>query len=308
MIEPVERVDSHLHLWTLEPGRYKWLRPDHGVLHQSFTADDARAELSAAGIGRAILVQAEDSAADTESMLATAEAHPWIAGVVGWVPLDAPAAAAQALEPLLEREAFTGIRHLVHDDPRQGFMALPEVRESLALLAGANVPFDVPDAWPGHLADTVELAAELDGLTVVVDHLGKPPVAAAELAGWEAQLRRFGALPNTVAKVSGLHQAGRPYTADALSRIWDLALEVFGPSRLMYGGDWPVSLLGAPYAQTHSVLAGLIDSLSPTEAARIWSGTARRVYARANWDADSKQSLTWRRTRPPPSSFEGPLF
>ncbi|WP_427016353.1 amidohydrolase family protein [Pseudarthrobacter sp. P1] len=280
---PGERVDAHLHLWRLEPGRYAWLGPEHGVLYQSFDAAEAWTELSAVGITRAILVQAEDSAADTESMLAAAQANPWIAGVVGWIPLDDPAAAAGALDLLLERPAFAGIRHLVHDDPRTGFLALPEVRESLALLARAGVPFDVPNAWPGHLADTVDLAAELEGLCVVVDHLAKPPVEPADFAAWAAQLRRFADLPNAVAKVSGLHQAGRPYEADALARIWDLALEVFGPGRLMYGGDWPVSLLGAPHGQTHAVLATLIDSLSGAEAVQIWSGTARLVYAQANW-------------------------
>ncbi|WP_081710281.1 amidohydrolase family protein [Arthrobacter sp. 35W] len=276
-------VDAHLHLWQLEPGRYSWLGPQHGVLHRSFDAADAWTELSAAGIGRAILVQAEDSTADTEFMLATAEANPWIAGVVGWVQLDDPAAAARQLELFGLRPAFAGVRHLIHDDPRSGFLALASVRKSLALLAGAGLPLDVPNAFPGHLGDTVDAAAELEELTVVVDHLAKPPVDDAGLADWEAQLRRLAPLPNVAAKISGLHEPGRPYSAAALRRIFDIALDVFGPARLMYGGDWPVSLLGAPYAQTQGVLAELVSTLSPAEQCEIQAGTARRIYARAAW-------------------------
>ncbi len=171
---------------------------------------------------------------------------------------------------------------MIHDDPRANVLELPAVRKSLALLAQAGVPFDVPDAFPRHLGQVAAIAAELPELTVVVDHLGKPPRAGVEeeFALWEQQLRAAAALPNTVAKLSGLHCPGAGLSAAALKRPWTVALEAFGPSRLMYGGDWPVSLLGLPYAQTLGVLGELIDSLSPDEAAAIWHGTAEATYLR----------------------------
>jgi L-fuconolactonase len=110
--------------------------------------------------------------------------------------------------------------------------------------------------------------------------LGKPPRAGstAELEAWEQQLRAVAGLPNTVAKVSGLHCTGAEFSAGALARVWDVALEAFGPDRLMFGGDWPVSLLGAPYGQTVQVVSRLLGSLSGDEVAAVWHGTAERVY------------------------------
>lgn len=275
-----ERIDAHLHLWELGDGHYSWLGPQHGGLYRSHTAAEAREALASEGVGKAILVQADDSAADTAFMLAQADANPWIAGVVGWIPLEDPAGAERVLDRWLANGRFCGVRTLIHDDPRATVLELPAVRTSLRLLADAGLPFDVPDAFPRHLGQVAALATDLPELTLVVDHLGKPPRAGSvtDMDLWAVQLRAVAALPNTVAKVSGLFTAGAPFTAAALAPVWDLALEAFGPERLMFGGDWPVSNLGAPYADTAGVLAGLIDSLSPTEAAAVWAGTAQRVY------------------------------
>jgi len=276
----VVRLDAHLHLWELGEGRYPWLGPQLGQLHDTFTAEQARETLAGAGVQGAILVQADDTAADTVAMLENAAAHDFIAGVLGWLPLENPAAAGALLEQWLEHPKFAGVRTLVHDDPRPDVLELAAVRESLGLLARAGVPFDVPDAFPRHLGQIAALAAQIPELTVVVDHLGKPPRAgsAADMARWERQLRTVAALPNTAAKVSGLHCPGAPFTAAALARVWDVALDAFGPQRLMFGGDWPVSLLGSPYSAVVDVAAQLAGPLSADEAASLWSGTARRVY------------------------------
>ena len=155
-----------------------------------------------------MLVQAEDSERDTELMLEAAQRHPWIAGVVGWVQLDDPAVAERQLDRWQEQPQFRGVRHLVHDDPRDDFLRLPPVRRSLRQLAARGIPFDVPDAWPRHLAATADLAAELPGLRIVVDHLGKPPYGGADWERWQSTLGEVAAHPNTTAKVSGLQVRG----------------------------------------------------------------------------------------------------
>lgn len=277
-----DRLDSHLHLWELGEGRYSWLQPSHGVLYNSFTAEQARETLLAAGVGQAVLVQADDTAADNDAMLAAAAAHDWIVGVVGWLPLEDPAASASLLERWGANPKFCGVRTLIHDDPRPDVLELAPVRETLALLSTAGLAFDVPDAFPRHLGQAAAIARDFPELGVVVDHLGKPPRASgtADMAEWERQLRAVAAQPNTVAKVSGLFAGGADFSATALAQVWDVALSAFGPQRLMFGGDWPVSLLGARYAETVAVAAELIDSLSPVEAQAVWSGTANSTYIR----------------------------
>jgi L-fuconolactonase len=271
-------IDSHLHLWDLTHGGYSWLRPEHGPLHRSFGPDEARDVLAAAGIGSAVLVQAEDSARDTAYLLEVARTHDFVAGVVGWVPLDDPSTAERQLDELAGQRAFVGVRHLVHDDPRADFLAIPEVRRSLGLLAERGLPFDVPDAWPVHLAATAELADALPELRIVVDHLGKPPRGTDDLARWEAAFRDVAARPNTVAKVSGLQRAGQPFTADALRPVLDIALDAFGSARLMYGGDWPMTVPAGGYQPFWVVIDSLLSELAADEQEDLWHRTATRVY------------------------------
>ena len=272
-------VDAHLHLWDLERSEYSWLTPELGPLYATYEPAQAHAELAAAGVDRAVLVQAEDSERDTDLMLEAAERQDWIAGVVGWIRLDDPPAAEEQLDRRLEHPLFRGVRHLVHDDARDDFLALTTVRRSLRLLADRAVPFDVPDAWPRHLAATAELAGAIEDLRIVVDHLGKPPFGGEEWESWRAALRAVAAHPNTVAKVSGLQVPGRPFTIDAVRPAWEVAVEAFGPSRLLWGSDWPLTVLTGGYGHAWAVMSALIAELSPDEQEAVRSGNAMSVYS-----------------------------
>jgi L-fuconolactonase len=271
-------IDAHLHLWDLQRSAYSWITPELGPLHTTITAERAAGELAAVGVERAVLVQAEDSVADTEFMLEVAAGHEWVAGVVGWVQLDDPSVAAAQLDRFTAHPAFRGVRHLVHDDPRDDFLALPAVRTSLGMLAERGLPYDVPDAWPRHLTATAELARALPELTVVLDHLGKPPHGRPDFPAWRDAFAAVAARPNTVAKVSGLQVRGEPFTTAAIRPSWDAALELFGPDRLLWGSDWPMTLLTAGYAGTWGVVSELLGELTDEEQGKILSGTAQCVY------------------------------
>jgi L-fuconolactonase len=198
--------------------------------------------------------------------------------VVGWVRLDDPAAAERQLDHWQRWPAFRGVRHLVHDDPRDDFLALPEVRRSLATLADRGLPFDVPDAWPRHLGALVELADALPGLTIVLDHLGKPPREPEASAAWAGILRDVASRPNVVAKISGLQSPGAPFSVTAVRPAVELAFELFGPERLMYGGDWPMTVLSGGYSHAWEIYSALLGELSETERSAVLSGTASAVY------------------------------
>lgn len=271
-------VDSHLHVWDLGRGGYAWLGPHHGPLHRSFGPEEAQAELAAAGVDAAILVQADDTEADTRWMLEVAERFPFVAAVVGWVRLDDPDTLDRQLAEYGGHAAFRGVRHLVHDDPREDFLDLPPVRRSLPRLARHGLAFDIPDAWPRHLSRVPGLADAVPDLTVVIDHLAKPPRGTGGFESWAAALREVARRPNAVAKVSGLQAANQPFTVDALRPVWDLALEAFGPDRLMYGGDWPMTVPAGGYLPHWRVISDLASELSASERARLLWGTAAEVY------------------------------
>lgn len=274
----ITMIDAHLHVWDLTINAYPWLTPELGRLYATYSPEQARAEMAAVGVQRAVLVQAENSASETRYLLELASAHDFVAGVVGWIPLDDPNAARSLLAKHACHPRFVGVRHLVHDDPRADLLDSPPAREAVGMLAQAGYPFDVPDAWPRHLTQVERLAADIPSLVIVVDHLAKPPRGRADFEDWHAAMRRVAAHENTVAKFSGLRIPGQPYTIEALQPVWDIALELFGPERLMFGSDWPMTVPHGGYGPTFNVLAELVAPLPAEQQALVMGGTARRIY------------------------------
>jgi L-fuconolactonase len=252
-------VDSHVHLWNRDWSRYPWMTGAFGAIERTFEPAELEAELRDVGVDRAILVQADNSRADTELMLEIAAAHDWVAGVVGWTDLEQPDA--------LALDGLVGVRDLVHSMRDPDWLLEPVVHDSLRLLAAHGVVFELPDSYPGFLKHVPALAEAAPGLTIVVDHLGKPPFD--DLAPWQAQLRAAAEPPQVVAKVSGL------WYADDVRPAFELALEVFGPERLMYGSDWPVAILGGGYRRVWEQTLELLDA---TNREAILGGNATRIY------------------------------
>jgi L-fuconolactonase len=272
-----ERIDAHQHFWDLATGWYAWPTAAEGPIFRSFGPADLEPELGAAGIGRTVIVQAIDTLADTDAMLAVADASSFVAGVVGWVPLTDVHAAEAALEARAGR--LNGIRHLVHREADPEWLLRPEVQPGLALLADRGLPFDVVAVFPDHLWLVPAIAAQHPDLVIVIDHLAKPPYRADGWDRWVADLRAAAASPRVFAKVSGLDTAaGDGWTPDELRPALDVALEAFGPDRLLFGSDWPVCRLVSSYADVVRATESLIGGLSAGEQARIMGGTATEVY------------------------------
>jgi L-fuconolactonase len=275
---PGRRIDSHIHVWDREVSEYAWLTPALGSVFASWSPEQAASELAGAGMDGAILVQAEDTLIDTSYMLEVAEKHAWVLGVVGWVRLDDPAATARDLDDWGRSQAFCGVRHLINDDARADFLDRALVRQSLALLADRGLPFDIHDAWPRHLGQAERLAADLPSLTLVIDHLARPPRGQHDFADWREAMTTLARRPNTVGKLSGLRSPRAPFAIDALRAVWDFALEHFTPERLMYGSNWPMTADAGSYDDTWRVMSDIIGELSSTERCAILGGTASRVY------------------------------
>lgn len=278
MLNTTVRIDSHLHVWDRAVSDYSWLKPEHGSLYASWSPELAKVELARCGFSGAVLVQAEDSQRDTRYLLEVANNHPWVLGVVGWVQLDDPAIASRDLAEFSRSPAFCGVRHLVNDDVRADFLDREPVRASLVKLAQRGFPFEIHDAWPRHLDQAERLARDLPQLTLVIDHLALPPRDRDDYGAWERSLARVARLPNTVAKVSGLGRPNTPFTTDALRKTWNTALDLFGSNRLMYGGNWPLTIPTGGYQAEWRVVSALIGELERHEQVNIMSGTAQRVY------------------------------
>jgi len=272
-------IDAHLHLWDVRRGGYDWLRrPQNAAINRTYTFADFASRAAAAGVDRAVLVQADDSAADTDAMFEIAAAHEEIAGVVAWVPLDRPDEAAAALDLLAARPGFAGIRTLIHDQPDPDWLLRPEVSGGLALLEERDIPFDVICALPRHLSHVPVLSERFPLLRMVLDHLAHPPLGG-DLGQWQTLITAAAANPRVFAKVSGLYPPDPSWTAEDLRGVVQFAVEAFGPGRLMFGSDWPVAELGGGYAKVFAELSALFARLPAISRDAILGGTAARFYA-----------------------------
>ncbi|GAA2207875.1 amidohydrolase family protein [Nonomuraea monospora] len=273
-------IDAHQHFWNLETGSYPWLTPDSGPIFRTFEPAELVPQLAAAGVDRTVLVQSMDSYADTDAMLAQADAYDVIGAVVGWVPLLRPEEAAQALERYRRHPRFAGIRHLIHDEPDPDWVLQEPVIEGLKLLADAGVPFDVVAVLPRHLEHVPVLAERVPGLRMVIDHLAKPPIRDKGWEPWASLLARAAECPGVYAKVSGLNTAAdaATWTGEDLRPYVEHALELFGPGRLMFGSDWPVATLAGDYAKVWRETQVALSGLGDAERAMVLGGTAAHFY------------------------------
>ncbi|GGS44327.1 amidohydrolase family protein [Streptomyces violaceus] len=272
-------IDAHHHVWDLSVRDQDWITgPELAPLRRDFTMKDLESEARAAGVDRTVLVQTVTVPEETPEFLALADEHDLIAGVVGWTDLTRPDVAEELarLRELPCGRHLKGIRHQVQGEPDPEWLLRPDVRRGLAAVADAGLVYDLV-VLPHQLPACARAAADLPGLTFVLDHLGKPPIASGDLDPWASGLRALAALPNTVGKLSGLVTEAdlASWTVEDLRPYADVALEAFGPERLMYGSDWPVSTLAATYGEILDVTRRLID---PHYHTQILAATATRVY------------------------------
>ncbi|AJE81015.1 hypothetical protein SLNWT_0639 [Streptomyces albus] len=275
-------VDAHHHVWDLAVRPQEWLAGEGlAPLRRSFTLDGMRPEAEAAGVGASVLVQTVAVAEETPEFLRLAAADPLVRGVVGWTDLTDPAIADRlaALRELPGGARLVGIRHQVQGEPDPRWLLRPEVLRGLAAVAAAGLVYDLV-VLPHQLPAAVEAARALPHLTFVLDHLGKPPIAAGTLEPWAAELRRLASEANTVAKLSGLVTEAdwQRWTTAGLRPYAETALMAFGPKRLMFGSDWPVCTLAASYGQVVEAVRVLTGGLGEDERAAVFGGTATRVY------------------------------
>jgi L-fuconolactonase len=270
-------IDAHHHLWTAD---YGWLAdPALSAIRRDYTLADLRTHLAAAGVDRTVLVEAgRCDDAETREFLALAEQNPQIAGVVGWASLtDAALADTLAAHragpggPLL-----VGVRDQVQAQPVD-HLDQPQVREGLRRVAQAGLVNELV-VRADQLPSVARAAAALLDAPFVLDHLGKPRVAAGTdgLREWRAAITPVAACPNVVAKLSGLVAEAdwARWTVEDLRPFVHTAIELFGTDRLMYGSDWPVCELAASYEEVMDAMVDILGGKPPD----IFGGTALRTY------------------------------
>jgi len=273
------RIDAHQHFWHYAPAEYPWIDARMGRIARDFLPADLAPELEAAGIEGCVAVQARSSEAETRFLLALAEAHPFVRAVVGWADLCSPAV-EERLATLVRAPRLKGLRHVVQDEPDDRFLLRPDFQRGVAALARTDLAYDLL-IHPRHLEPARRFAEAFPALTIVLDHLAKPEIAAARRDPWERQLGALAELPHVACKLSGLVTEARwnAWKPDDFRFYLDAALEAFGPARLLFGSDWPVCLLAARgYGEVHALVHDWASALAAGERAALFGGNAARLY------------------------------
>lgn len=278
------RIDAHQHFWRYDPAEYGWIDDTMSSLRRDFLPADLKREMDAAEFDACIAVQARQTIDETRWLLALADAHPFIAGVVGWVDLQSPNVASE-LAGLARHPKLVGVRHIAQSEP-DGFLSRPAFRRGIAQLQRFGLAYDML-IHRHQLADAIRLVTDFPAQPFVLDHLAKPDVRRGAIETWRADMKRLAAHPNVCGKLSGLVTEAdwRAWTPAQLRPYLEVAADCFGASRLMIGSDWPVCTLAASYARTMQVVVDFFAGGSSTEREAVFGGTASHVWRLATRNA-----------------------
>jgi len=278
MSEDTMRIDAHQHFWKYDAAEYTWIDDSMAALKRDFLPDESAREMARVGFDACVAVQARQTLDETRWLLGLAAEHPSIAGVVGWVDLQADNVRDQ-LAALAGHQRLVGIRHIAQSEPDDRFLLRPQVVRGIRLLADFGLGFDIL-IYRRQLGSAAELAGRLPSQRFVLDHLAKPDLRSDEIDEWERDIRRLAAQPNVFAKLSGLVTEARwaQWTSDQIRPYLDVAFDAFGWNRLMIGSDWPVCTVSADYARTMNVVIDYVAARPDHERDAVLGGNARRFW------------------------------
>ncbi|QGJ69701.1 L-fuconolactone hydrolase [Planctomycetales bacterium 10988] len=272
-------IDSHHHFWQYDPEEYPWINDQMSVLKQNFEPDTLQSLIEKAGVDQVVSVQARQTIEETDWLLKLAEENAFIPGVVGWLPLT-----SDEIQSLVERYSHSpklkAVRHVVQDEDAETFLEQKKFNQGIEWLTEFRIVYDL--LIFGHqLPATITFVDKHPEQFFVLDHIAKPSIDSREFdKAWEFNFRELAKRENVVCKFSGVVTEVRDPDWDltTIQPYWEVALEAFGPSRLMVGTDWPVCLLKTDYVTWIQTVTMLASGLSVDEREQFFYKTAQEAY------------------------------
>lgn len=248
------------------------------ILRRNYLPSDLLPHLQAANFDGCVVVQANSILDETWWLLQLAEENDFVKGVVAWVDLTDPAIAT-TLDQCQKHPRFSGIRHIVHDEPDLRWLLRDDVIRGLRELAARDIPYDLL-LRPPHLALIPELADKVPGIRFVIDHISKPLIKDRIFEPWARDMEVVSKIPGMHCKLSGMITEAdhSDWTSEQLQPYVQHVLRLFPPNRLMFGSDWPVCLLAGTWK---AVLAAFTQACGPLPQEireQILGATAVKFY------------------------------
>lgn len=270
-------IDSHQHFWEYNPVRDSWIDDTMKVIRKDFLPKDLKLILEDNAIDGCIAVQADQSEEETAFLLQCANGNQFVKGVVGWVDLQA-VNVEERLAYFNQNQYLKGIRHIIQAE-KKGYMNRSAFQNGISKLKKFGLVYDILITQT-QLSETIELVKEFPEQIFVLDHIGKPEISKGISEKWQREIKILAGYENTYCKLSGM-------VTETENFIWekrdfypfiDTILNIFGTERILFGSDWPVSMLAASYKETLGIIQDHISKLSPTEQRNIMGLNAQKIY------------------------------
>ena len=275
-------IDSHVHLLDQKRFGYAWAS-GAPALKRDWTPDDLAASARPYTIEGFVFVEVDvdmpqylDEADWLESL---AKRDKRVLGGVACLPLER----GKAIEPEIARIAklgiIRGVRRLIQNQPAPEYALMPDFLDALKLLPKYNLSFDIC-IFHHQLPNTLEMVRRCPEVAFILDHIAKPGIKAGLKDAWRQHMREIAELPNVVCKLSGVTTEAdhKSWTREQLRPYIDHVVECFGPDRILYGGDWPVSELAGSYGQWLETLDWATQDFSKPEKHKLFRDNAIKAY------------------------------
>lgn len=275
-------IDTHVHYWNPEHLTYDWLGnvPTIGKAH---LPDDYRKAVGDLDVETIVFVEADcqaqqalDEVLWVESLV---ESEPRIKGIVAAAALEKGDAVADHLESLYRHKRVKGVRRLIQGE-KKGFCNQPAFVEAVRMLPQYGLSFDLCIKHP-QFPEIIQLVQQCPETHFILDHIGKPGIADAMLDPWRAHIKELAGFSNVIGcKLSGLITEANhdTWTADDLMPYLEHVVSSFGTDRVIYGSDWPVSVLAGGYQRWWEAFSIFLKRLSPEEQAKVTASNAAKIY------------------------------
>jgi L-fuconolactonase len=269
-------IDSHQHFWSPSRGDYFWMVGKAvAPINKDILPRDFEAIRKTHSIDKTVLVQAAPTVEETEYMLGLADATDFVAKVVGWVDFEKPTD-VKHLQRFAKHKKFSGVRPMIQDIADRHWMHRTDVQWGFQALVDLDLTFDAL-GFPIHLDNFLKLFQTYPTMRAVIDHGMKPVIRKEEYVSWAKAMKTIARETTVFCKLSGLPSEAKPgWTADTLRPYAEHIIDVFGPSRVMWGSDWPVVELNGTYASWRSAAESYLTNAHERE--EVFGGTAARFY------------------------------
>ncbi len=271
------KIDSHHHFWNYDANRHAWITDEMEVIRRDFRPGDLAPLLAQHGIDGCVTVQVDQTEEETKNLIADADQHKFIAGVVGWIDLRADNLESR-LEHFSAYPKLKGFRHIVQGEG-PGFLEQPSFIEGVSKLEKFGFSYDLL-IYHHQLSEALTFVGALKSARIVIDHIAKPSIRTGDIDTWRKHMSAIAKHPNVYCKVSGMvTEAKWPgWKYEDFVPYLDTVVDVFGVDRLLYGSDWPVCLVAASYDQQFSIVKDYFQSFTETEKEKIFGANAVSFY------------------------------